>query len=516
MVGIALVGATLFAFIHYSLIHIPCFVGCNDPISTSTTQGIGVTMASNSQLIGLSDGKYAFDTHRADGPLKLQAAQKLQQGNVAAAESLWQQALNLPNESNDAETLIYQEDQKVLASSNPHITLVVGTLLTGVSDDIGTGRDNLQGAYVAQKEYNDGFKLKGGVLVQLLIANAGGASADVAGVAQRIVQAAKTDHTIAGVLGWPYSSYALAAIKVLGAAHIPMVSQTASADKLTQQLTNPPYFFRVNPTNQREAIIGAKYAEQQLHAIRVAIFVDPNNAYSSNLAQDFQAQFVADGNQVVATENYTVHQPTTFPTKLQDALGANPDLLYFSGYSGDMGVLLTDLGTSNPGVQVMGGDGLYQLQGYPPSARAAFSRLHFTAFAYPDEWTALGQASQKPPFFILFANDFDPAKVHTGAYDYDRPQNDVILSYDAMLALLHGCSNALAEQSAPIPPDVLQQNLAKITPDKAFQGVSGQIAFGSDGNPVDKAVVILFVNPNGYVKLPVKDAIQGCFFAGSC
>ena len=43
---------------------------------------------------------------------------------------------------------------------------------------------------------------------------------------------------------------------------------------------------------------------------RVALFVDPNNSYSNSLAADFKQQFVADGNQIVDTENYTVGDKT--------------------------------------------------------------------------------------------------------------------------------------------------------------------------------------------------------------
>src|SRR5205085_3362966 len=77
--------------------------------------GIGVTKASDGEYIGISDGTFAFDTARPDGTLKSQAADKLKAGDVSGAESLWQSAL--AQESNDAEALIYLEDQQILASN---------------------------------------------------------------------------------------------------------------------------------------------------------------------------------------------------------------------------------------------------------------------------------------------------------------------------------------------------------------------------------------------------------------
>src|SRR5207249_7157370 len=124
-----------------------------------------------SEFIGISDGSFAFDTNnRIDGLLKTQAAQSFQKGDLVSAVSQWNAAM--AQDSNDAEVLIYLENQHVISSNSPYITFVVATMLSGNNTSV--GRDDLQGAYVAQKEFNDGSLLPGGVKVRLLIANAGG------------------------------------------------------------------------------------------------------------------------------------------------------------------------------------------------------------------------------------------------------------------------------------------------------------------------------------------------------
>src|SRR5207245_10265036 len=114
-----------------------------------------------------------------------------------------------------------------------------------------------------------------------------------------------------------------------------------------------------------QGIAGAQYAEQALHAKTVALFVDPSDAYSTSLAADFSRQFKADGNTIVVTENYTVGQGGRgkLPALLQDALNHNPDLIYFSGYSTDLSVLLANLPTSGPfpNLQIPRGDRLHEL-----------------------------------------------------------------------------------------------------------------------------------------------------------
>ncbi len=490
--------------------------GTPGTISTATLpgNGIGVIKAPDGENIGISDGTVAFAVNGPGGNFKTQAADKLKAGDAISAESLWQSALG--SDSGDAESLIYLEDQHVLNLHNnsnvPYITIVVGTMMTG--DSASVGHDDLQGAYLAQVAYNNGNLLPKGTLVRILIANSGNQKEYATTVAQQIVQLAHSDPTFVGVVGWPFSSRALAAIDVLTRAHIPMLSQTASSDSLSGR---SPYFFRVAPANKVQGIAGARYAEQVLHAKNVVLFVDNGDPYSQSLAQDFETTFQADGNHIIATEHYTVGQGghAALPALLQDAESKNPDLIYFSGYAADVSTLLTDLPTSgaNANIPIMGGDALYELGGYPSSARAGFSHLRFTAFAYPDEWDVLRLSAQKPRFFTDYAATYNPSGQHPGGqYGYTRADNDVILSYDAMTALLNGSNIALKAKSS-ITGNDLRQGLLKLNGSQAFQGVSGQISFDAHGEPVNKAIVILTIDPQGHIKM---DSVQGCFLLGQC
>ena len=481
------------------------------PASASPTAPLARNPISVTQVhgepIGISDGSFVFDTNRKDGTLKAQAAERFRQGDKAAAVSLWNTAV--AQDSNDAEALIYLEDQRVV--NLPHITLVVATALSGDSDTVGVGRDDLQGAYIAQKEFNDGAKLPGGTQIRLLIASAGSQATYATQVAQQIVQVAQVDKTFEDVMGWPYSTYSYNAIQVLTSAHIPLVSQTASSDALTGV---SPYFFRVAPTNQSQGIAGAKYAEQTLHARNVALFVDNTDLYSQSLAQDFSQQFTADGGTIVATETYTIGKPETLTGTLQDAISHQPDLIYFSGYASDVGVLLTDLLSSGApaSLQVLGGDALYDLGGYPSSARPALDRLHFTTFFYPDEWAVQGLDSspQKPAFFVEYPAAFDPHRQHQGSpYGYTRPTNDAALSYDALLVLLKAYALVTTAGKTTVTPQDIQQGLTQIHGANAVQGVSGQISFDVTGNAVEKAVVILYFDSEA--RIHMEPGVQGKF-----
>lgn len=478
-------------------------IGTPAPTATATptptpgiVNGIGAIRSADGEYIGVSNGSAAFDTNRPDGALKQQAAVALRSGNSAQAQKLWQQALAL--ESNDAEALIYLENQRVLASGTFHVTLVIATMLSGTN--VSVGRDDLQGAYVAQKSFNDGGLL-GGIGVVLLIANGSSQNANAPVVARQIVETAQADSTIIGVMGWPFSAFVSQSVNIFAAAKIPVVSPTASSDLLTGI---SPYFFRVCPNNKIQGVAGATYTAQNLHAKNVIVFADPLDPYSSSLANDFIAQYKADGNNVLTTEHYTVGQAATITTALQDALAHTdpvPDAFYFSGYANDISTLLSNLPTNGPfaSLQVMGGDALYELGGYKPGSRITWNRLHFTSFTYPDVWDVLGYGSQKPAFFADYQGDFDPMHAHTSApYGWDRADSDAMLSYDATLTLLTAAKNTGKSQ---VGINDEWQALTQLSGSHAIQGISGQIALGTDGDPINKAIVVLDVTAQGFIQM---------------
>jgi ABC-type branched-subunit amino acid transport system substrate-binding protein len=143
------------------------------------------------------------------------------------------------------------------------------------------------------------------------------------------------------------------------------------------------------------------------------------------------------------------------------------------------------------------------LGGYSSTARASgFTHLHFTAFAYPDEWDILGYTGQQPALFSEYSKDFDPNSQHPqGAYGFTRTNSDVMLSYDATLAMLSGCNISLSSGKQSVTPIGLQQALKQLNGANAIQGVSGQIAFGPDGNPINKAIVLLSVDSQGFIHM---------------
>jgi len=505
VVVLIVIGALIFVLPRFSASTQPGTSGQNGSTIGSASSDPISTNRVNDEVLGLSYGKTAFDMSRPNCKscdYKQQAAAKLALGDSVGANALWRAAIN--QDSSDAEAHIYLANQLVLDSGSPYITLAVGTILDGPNASV--GRENLQGAYVAQQEFNasNGAAL-GGVQVRLLIANAGNSSSNVQAVANQIVQAAQKDNTIVGVMGWPFSAHALNAVQIFTKAKIPMISESASSDDLTSASS---YFFRVAPTNLMEARVNAVYAKNALNAKNAVVFADPSDSYSRSLGEDFTKAFTDSsiGGQVATKINYTRGNAQSITTGLEQVanLGSMPDLIYFSGYASDMNTILSDLPKYKAldSTKIMGGDALYELGGYDQGGRPSFNRLHFTAFAYPDEWDILGQSDKKPAFFKDYIDAFSASNPQ-GSYGFTRASNNVMLSYDATLTLLTGVKNSL-NGAKTLKPEALQQALQKITGTNAVQGVSGQISFGADGNPVDKPIIVLKVSNDGHIQMEPK------------
>jgi len=478
-----------------------------------------------SKGIGLSDGRYVFDTSpghaAAEVSDKEHAALALLKGDMGTALSLY--SLAVTNDKTDAETRIYYEDLQIETQNDPYVTIVLGLPLDNDSANLAITRPDLQAAFAFQNQINtqNPGPLPGGAKLRILIANsgsdnvhnAGSDDGDVAAVAQfitRRVQLGNLDH-IVGVVGWPKSKESLNAYAVLTRAHIPLMTQTASSVTLDGV---SPYFFRVNPTDAAQGKAQGQFAYQRLGARTVLVLRDQNDPYSQSLADAFTTTFRQLGGRVLGTQaDYFTEGQTTVSqfqqNAVRDAVASHVDLIFLPGFDVDGIRLARALGleesiygwsTYLAQLRILGGDGLdtglILGNGIGPDAALAHDhpldmrRLLFTSFANASEggvqmqqfltnWSKLygvvSPSNPSPPLPVNTALMVDDA---FGVFAYAISQVRGTLSGEsvrnALAALGHG----------------------QIHP---YQGVSGQITFGNDGDPLEKAVVLLEVatGPNG-------------------
>ncbi len=456
--------------------------------------------------IGLSEGNYAFDIRDPNGKYKQQAVEDMKAGRTDDAVKDWKQAINLTTD--DAESMIYIENKLVADSHKPYVTIVVTTTLSQTLDDSGTSisvaRDDLRGAYWAQRDFNAQHS---DLKIRLVLANLGVKAQNYLQkteepVLQRIIRLAQTDDTFIGIVGFPFSASAQIAIPVLTEHHIPIISPSASSKDLSNLST---YFFRIVPSDTKQGQYAAQFASQVLAAHRVAVLSDNADPYSESLGDSFATSFSQLGSgYTVISKNFSLGNSDSLSSALNDIFSQNPppDLIFLAGYADDLNSLKSELTQLKSNILVMGGDASYELGGYSPGN---YSNFYFAAFTYPDTWDILcpsntNCATLRPSISnsTTYAATFDPKKQHPGEYGYARPGTHVLLAYDATRALILAASSALSPSNGGV--SISREAVRDALQHVSFLGASGQISFdGSD--PANKSVVMLCIDHNHHTQL---------------
>lgn len=474
------------------------FAGFHDPllnrlfpptsISPAPPQPLIFSQNTANGDIGISDGSYAFDvearnnqklTGSRSGDLKKNAAEAFKEKNYQGAVELWKSALVGVN-SNDAEALIYLEDLRVISSNIPYVTFIVVTQLTGSHEEYTIGRGDLQGYYLAQKEFNSGNHP---FLIRLLIANIGDEEQYARAITERIISAYKQDPSIKGVVGWPERSNGINdMIQSICQTNIPVM--TVSANDIANE-NYCSYNFSVAPSLDFQVLTASKYIKSVLKKKRVSIIYDPANDYSQSLYNRFVHYFPdkALGTSIIDRESYSIYNSNSLPGLIRATLRGRPDLIYFAGYPTDLNAVLESLNTFQPsgGVDIMAANILYQSPQFPDAQQIGNVGIYFTAFAYPDEWHTLLQP--EPLFIKEYVNAYNTINAPPGTYGYNRANDTVMIAYDALKTLTTASANFNDHQFS------LQQ-LQNAVMQSNYQGVTGLIRY-QRGSTNSKPVVVI-------------------------
>lgn len=460
----------------------------------------------NGEYVGVNDGRsYPFDVdqpgqphQRVDSDLKLQAAKALQDGNKEEAMTLWNQCLKV--DTNDAEAMIYRANQNALGF--PHLTLIVGldfptsSQISSDPDAIMATRSALQGASIAQQEFNDQHN---DIKLRLLLANTGDDQYYIPYVAQQIANiVTRSDQTVVGILGWQVSAITMNMTSDLQSdgVNIPIVSQSASYDGLSQ---TSPDIFQIAPLNQEQAE-AALTLTKMLSKTQAIVFLDKNDDLASqNFGQDFEQDFKTTFRSTPIEEGFTVNytKAAEFSRELTDALKQvqHPDQLvvFFAGTTNyDAAQFQDALATlgNYPVFPVITGNAGYIA--HPHSA--SYNRWYVLAYAFHDEYSKL--IGNNHPFFQGYSDTFDLGQQHQkdDPYGYDLPDSTAIITYDAASILAHSIDQAQAGSNSPITPQEVEHQLGQTT----WPGVSGQITLSPNTTPNDRALIVLKVKQTGF------------------
>ena len=289
------------------------------------------------------------------------------------------------------------------------------------------------------------------------------------------------------------------------------------------------YFFRVAPPDNLQGKILGQLLISKLQAKRVLILNDPTDSYSVSLADAVASQIkTLNGTFTVssfAEDTTTVDQ---YQKLIQENIEGNApaNVVFIAGFNID-GIRLAhavgNLIRANPfttgytNLRIVGGDsidsGLLLGEGNSADAMIATNYpqdmrlLTFTTFADFHEWTFLKEAQKSIPiFFSDWKSTYQNSLVNNSAPD---PTYKGLMMYDALgvsidaAKLIHG----------PMNGDELRHSLTTLGQGNvpAYQGISGRIAFDGQGNPINKAIVILTIQSSQNGNMITIQQVLGTF-----
>jgi branched-chain amino acid transport system substrate-binding protein len=325
--------------------------------------------------------------------------------------------------------------------------------VTGEAATFGASTKN--GMDMALAEWN----AKGGVLgkqVKMAFADDKGDPAEAATVFTKLIEQDKS----CAIIGTVMSKCSLAGAPICQNAKIPMIATSSTNPKVTL-VGN--YIYRVCFIDPFQGTVGAKFAFEDLKAKKAACIFDVGNDYTKGLSEFFKAKFTSLGGQVVGYEGHATGT-TDFKAQLTKVLAANPDVLYVSDYYNDVALIAKqarELGFKGP---LLGGDGWDS-----------------------PKLTEVGGSAVEGCFFTNHYSQEDTSPmVQNFVKTYQAKYNVVP---DALAALGYDATNLMLDainRAGSTDGDKIKDAMAKAD----FKGVTGEVKFDGDRNPVKSAVII--------------------------
>lgn len=330
------------------------------------------------------------------------------------------------------------------------------------------GQDMQQIVSLLVDEVNKAGGIKGNSL-ELVVEDDGGDPRTAALAAQKLATAG-----VAAVIGTYGSAVTEASQNILDEAELVQLATGSTSVRLTEK--GLEYFFRTCPRDDEQGKVAAKYIKG-LGFKKIAILHD-NSSYAKGLADESRALLEKDGAEIVFFDALTPKERdySVILTKLR---AAGPDLVFFTGYYPEAGLLLRQKAEMGWDVPMMGGD----------------------AVNNPDLVKIAGQASAKGFLFISPPVPADlstpQGKAFLEAYKakYSALPQSVwaLLAGDAFNVLAEALRNADAQSEALSA--YLKNNL------KDYAGITGTFSFNAKGDRVGDLYQLYEVTPDGQFKV---------------
>ena len=411
---------------------------------------------------------------------------------------------------------ILAENKRVAASGRPWVSVAYVEPFTTDPQDEATKygiREELDGAYLAQRQLNDAQLGGRGDTpqIRLLVANIGLRSEQWKPLTDRLIAMTHGGDRLVAVAGFGQSrGGTLQAVQALRAAKVPMMGATVSADNLASAAQVG--FFRSSAPNSDQASAAVNYLRQQQAArhgaYKVLVVRDRNqdDIYNTSLYNDFVAAARKTSLALVGGDLEYVSGvdgiSNAFSSVADRVCDKKPDAVFFAGRGVNLRAFITAMSAPDRRCQVtvLTGDdavGVYYDSSESRSVRDRFAAnwqasgvtVMFTALAHPDLPGRLYPSDRNPyPGFLqLYHDEF-------GAGTDNFQDGQAMLAHDAVWTLGVAIREAAGDGTTAVNAG---STLNALVSGGSVAGLTGPVELGSDGNPQDKPMALVRLEPTG-------------------
>ncbi|MEV3925216.1 branched-chain amino acid ABC transporter substrate-binding protein [Actinomadura coerulea] len=329
-------------------------------------------------------------------------------------------------------------------------------------DSASAGQDILAAAKVAADEVNKAGGVDGRK-IQIVEADDQCSAQQGAQAAQKLLNSG-----VVAVAGGYCSGAAVPAIPIYGRRGVPFVMDASTNPSLTDG--GKGRVFRTCGRDDNQGLVAAKFMTGPLGAKRIALLHD-NTTYAKGLADAAANSARQAGGQVVY-ENALQPGQSDYGPVLTKIASTRPDVLYFTGYFAEAGLLMKQRRQLGLRFALMGGDATTDSTVLKTAGPAAGGYIATTAPLAKDLPAAATFVSA-----YKAANNADP-----GPFS--------VYEYDAVKVVAKAIDDAGSTRGAAIT-----EALHKI---KDFPGITGPITFDAKGDRTDPLYITVQVQGGAF------------------
>ena len=347
-------------------------------------------------------------------------------------------------------------------------TVKVGGLLEMTGGSASFGISSKNGIDLAFKDINAKGGVLGGKKLELVVADTKSEASEATNGMQKLI----SQDGVAAVIGPNQSSAVIAASAINNGAKVLGITPMGTNPDIT---VNPAdgktraYNYRACFIDPFQGTVMASFAYNDLGVRKAAVLVDNTSDYSKGLAKFFTENFANKGGSVVIEEAF-LQKDTDFKSTLTKIKVANPDFIYIPGYYQEVGLIIKQARELGINVPIAGGDGWDSAKLPEIAGKAALNNTYFSSLYSSDE------ASEMNKKFV---------EEYQKAYN-TKPDVFSALAYDSALLVAKAIEDAKSAEPAKIA-----EAMSKIS---GFKGVSGDVVFDEQHNPIKSAVIIEYVD----------------------